>query len=210
MKQLVIIGAGGFGREVSEIAKNCIGYGSIFLIKGFIDDDIYALDNFDDYPKIISTIKEYTVVDNDVFICAIGSLKTASLLINLMLKKNAVFFNLIHNDSEIRKNVKMGIGIIIGSGTIISTDVKIGDFTQIMSNCIIGHDTTIEDFCRVGDMVFIGGNSKIKSTTFIAVNSTILENINIAESSIIGAGSVLIKSIKHSGTYFGNPAKKIF
>lgn len=210
MKQLVIIGAGGFGREVSEIAKNCKGYGTVFFIKGFIDDDINALDNFDNYPKIISTIKEYNVVENDVFICAIGSLKTASLLTNLMLNKNAIFFNLVHNDSEIRKNVKMGIGIIVGSGTIISTDVKIGDFTQIMSNCIIGHDTIIEDFCRIGDMVFIGGNSKIKSTTFIAVNSTILENISIAESSIIGAGSVLIKSIKHTGTYFGNPAKKIF
>jgi sugar O-acyltransferase (sialic acid O-acetyltransferase NeuD family) len=210
MKHLIIIGAGGFGREVSEIAKKCQGYGVFFVIKGFIDDNINALNNFNNYPEIISTIKEYEIEENDVFICAIGSLKTSSVLTNLMLEKNAVFINLIHNDSEIRTNASIGFGVIVGSGTIISTDVKIGNFTQIMSNCIIGHDTIIEDFCRVGDMVFIGGNSKIKSTTFIAVNSTILENITIAESSIIGAGSVLIKSIKHSGTYFGNPAKKIF
>jgi sugar O-acyltransferase (sialic acid O-acetyltransferase NeuD family) len=209
MKQLIIIGAGGFGREVSEFAKNCVGYGIDFVIKGFLDDDINALSNFNNYPKIISTIKEYEIDENDVFICSIGSLKTAFFLTNLMLDKKAIFINLIHKSAEIRKNVSLGIGLIIGSNSVISTDVVIGNFTQIMSNVIIGHDSMIDDFCRIGDMVFIGGNSVIKSNTFIAVNSTILANITVEKNSIIGAGSVVIKSIKNSGSYFGNPAKRI-
>ena len=72
MKNLIIIGAGGMGRTMFDLAKESIGYGSEFQIVGFIDDNLDALSGFENYPPVLGTIKDYTPKDNDVFVCSIG------------------------------------------------------------------------------------------------------------------------------------------
>ena len=66
MKQLIIIGAGGMGRTLYDMAQESIGYGNEFLIKGFIDDNMNALDGFNGYPSIIGSISSYVPEDEDI------------------------------------------------------------------------------------------------------------------------------------------------
>lgn len=67
MKNLLIVGARGFGREVYDMVKDCQGYGRDFMVKGFLDDKKDALDGFDGYPPIISSLEDYLFSDEDVF-----------------------------------------------------------------------------------------------------------------------------------------------
>ncbi len=209
MKSLIIIGARGFGREIVDISKHCIGYGSDFIIKGFLDDNKDVLNGFENYPPILSSVEDYHLVEGDVFITALGSIKWAEFYVNLIFEKGGEFINLIHKNAVIRQNVKLGKGIIIGAGSLISTDVHIADFTQIMSYCVIGHDVKIGMFCRLGDFVFLGGFTVINNRTFVAVRSTVLANIKIGENVTVGASSVVIRNIRDNISVFGNPAKKI-
>jgi sugar O-acyltransferase (sialic acid O-acetyltransferase NeuD family) len=209
MRELIIIGARGLGREISDFAKHCIGYNEGFIIKGFLDDNPDALNGFDNYPPILASVEEYSIGPNDLFICGLGSIKWTEFYVSIILKKGGEFINLIHRDAILRTNVKLGKGIIVGQGSIISTDVKIGDFTQIMSYVILGHDVVVGEYCRVGDYVFIGGFTTLNNNVFAAVRSTILAKLEIGENSTIGAGSVVIRNVKDNSTVFGNPAKKI-
>ena len=68
MKHLIIVASGGMGRTVYSMAKECIGYGETFDIKGFIDDNLHALDGFENYPSILGTIKEHQPQDGEVFV----------------------------------------------------------------------------------------------------------------------------------------------
>ena len=72
MKNLVIIGAGGMGKELSWFAQSCIGFNKEFIIKGFIDDNLHALDGFDGYPPLLGTIRDYQPEKDDVFANSIG------------------------------------------------------------------------------------------------------------------------------------------
>ena len=72
MKHLIIIGAGGMGRVMYDMARECIGYKTEYDIKGYIDDNIHSLDDFSGYPPILGTISEYQPQENDIFICSIG------------------------------------------------------------------------------------------------------------------------------------------
>lgn len=72
MKNLIIIGAGGMGRTMYDLARESLGYNMEFIIKGFIDDDLFALDSFRGYPPILGTISEYQPLEDDVFVCSIG------------------------------------------------------------------------------------------------------------------------------------------
>ena len=72
MKNLIIIGAGGMGRTVYSNALESIGYGKVFVVKGFIDDNQQALDGFHNYPPVIGSIRDYQPQEDDVFVSSIG------------------------------------------------------------------------------------------------------------------------------------------
>ena len=69
MKGLIIIGAGGMGRTMYDMARESVGFGIEYDILGFIDDNTSALDNFANYPPLIATIQGYQPNANEVFIC---------------------------------------------------------------------------------------------------------------------------------------------
>lgn len=209
MKNLIIIGARGYGREVFDFAQHCAGHNETFTIKGFLDDKKDELDAFENYPPIISSVEDYEITKNDVFIIGLGSVKWVKYYAEIIENKGGEFINLIHSKAVIRNNVKLGKGNIIGAGSLVSTDVKIGNFTQIMSYCVIGHDVVIKEFCRLGDFVFLGGFTEVGSQTFLSVRATIMDRVKIGSNVIVGMGSVVLINIPDSTTVFGNPAKRV-
>jgi len=209
MKELLIIGARGFGREVFTFAKHTIGYGEVFTIKGFLDDDAAALEGFANYPKIIASVEEYEIQANDVFICALGSVKWKKYYAEMIFGRGGVFINLINHTAIVRQNVKLGVGCIIGDNCIISNDVVIDDFVTIHSFSILGHDVKVGKYVNIGAYCFFGGYSIVEEQATVNVRSTVLDRLVISKNTTIGAGSVVIRNVKEGITVFGVPAKKI-
>ncbi len=208
MTQLVIIGAGGMGRTVYDIAKECVGYGTDFEIKGFIDDNLRALDGFENYPPILGTISEYKPQDNEVFTFSIGGDARRKCIENL-IERGAKFINLIHSTARIGSNVKIGAGNIIAAFTTIGADASIGDYNMIQSYTVIGHDAEIGDFNRIDTHVTCVGGIKIKDETTIHTSAVINHNVSIGDKAKVGACSFVIRKVKEGQTVFGVPAKKL-
>lgn len=209
MRELLIIGAKGFGREVYTFAKQSIGYGEVFTIKGFLDSDINALDGFPNYPSIIGSVEEYQIQPNDVFICALGAVKWKKHYAEIIVSKGGEFINLIDQTAIIRQNVKLGNGCIIGDNCIVSNDVQIDDFVTIHSFSILGHDVKIGKYVNIGAYCFFGGFSIVEEQVAVHVRTTILDRLVVSKKATIGAGSIVIRNVKENTTVFGNPAKKI-
>ena len=108
MKELLIIGARGFGREVYELAKQCDGYNKEYIIKGFLDDKTNALEGFKNYPNIVSSVEEYEIKKNDVFICALGSVIWKKKYAEIVINKGGEFISLIHPTVILNTNTKIG------------------------------------------------------------------------------------------------------
>ena len=87
MKHLLIIGARGYGREVYNYALKSIGYGIDFDIKGYLDDNANALDGYEGYPPILSSVEKYEIQKNDVFLCALGEVKWKQHYVQIILEK---------------------------------------------------------------------------------------------------------------------------
>lgn len=209
MKNLIIIGARGFGREYYNGIILREGYGKEFIVKGFLDDKKDALDNYYGYPDIIDSVENYKIQENDVFTCALGDSFYRAKYSNIILQKGGDFLSLISPKSIIHKSAKIGKGVMISPFCSISSDVEIGDFVTIQSYCNIGHDAKIGNFCSLESYSFMGGFSKIGDFTTLHTRATILPKIKIGNNSIVGAGSVVIRNIKDNTTVFGVPAKKV-
>ena len=98
MKNLLIIGARGWGREVYDIATACITDGASFVVKGFLDDKADALNIYKNYPPIIGPVESYEIQRDDVFVCALGDVFYKEQYVKLILDKGGTFISLIHPD----------------------------------------------------------------------------------------------------------------
>ena len=209
MKNLIIIGARGFGREYYNGIILRDDYGRDYIIKGFLDDKTDALDRYDGYPPILGSTENYEIQENDIFTCALGDSYYREKYTNIILKKGGEFMPLISSKSLIHKSAKIGRGVMISSFCNISSDVEIGDFVTIQPFCNIGHDAKIGNYCSLESFTFMGGFSQIGDYTTLHTRSTILPKIKIGTNCKVGAGSVVIRYIKDNTTVFGVPAKKV-
>lgn len=212
MKDIAIYGAGGFGREVACLLKRINNeVEPTWNLIGFFDDGVKAGER-NEYGKVlgnIETLNAWTETLSVVF--AIGSPKIVELLYSKVHNPKIEFPNITAPDTLFldKENVKIGQGNVICSRCLISCNITIGNFNTFNCSINIGHDAKIGNFNSIMPAVKISGGVEIGSRNFLGVNSVILQYKSIGDDSIIGASSVVLRNIKNSGTYVGNPAKKI-
>lgn len=209
MRNLYIIGARGFGREIYNLFLVCKESLKDVECVGFLDDKKTVLEGFDGYPPIVDSVENYIPQDNDVFICALGDPKWIKYYTEIMESKGGKFITLISPDAFIGKNVKIGEGSMISRITSISSDITIGKHTFIDVFSDLGHDVTVGDCCHLGAYTFIGGRSVVGNNVTIHPRVNILPDRKIKDNAILGAGSVVIRNVKEGATVFGNPARQI-
>ena len=208
MNNLIIIGAGGMGRSLYDNAQESVGYGEIFVVKGFIDDNLAALDGYPDYPPVIGTIKDYIPQENDVFVSTIGGASRRACM-ESVISRGGAFMNLIHSTARIRKNVRLGTGNFIGAYVAISNDTEIGDYNMIQTYTVIGHDSKIGNWNRIDTHVVCVGGIVIEDETVIHTSAVISHNVTVETGAHVGALSFVIRKVRAGTTVTGNPAKRL-
>lgn len=208
MRQLVIIGAGGMGRTFFDIARESIGFGTDYVIKGFIDDNISALDSFLNYPPVLGSISEYKPTEDDVFVCSIGGSARRKCMEDIIAKGGS-FLTMIHKTARIGTNVAIGEGTVVGAFTSIGADAKVGKYNLIQSYTVIGHDSHIGDFNRIDTHVTLVGGTIVEDETDIHTGAMISHKVVVESNSRVAACSFVIRRVKTGTTVMGNPAKKL-
>ncbi|MFY8008313.1 MAG: NeuD/PglB/VioB family sugar acetyltransferase [Flavobacterium sp.] len=208
MKNLVIIGASGFAREMYDLALACYGSQSDFRVKGFLSDNPSNIEAMG-YPPVLNTVTDYEPEENDVFFCAIGNLYHRRKTVEIILSKGGVFINLIHPTAIISPSVKLGIGVGIKAYCVLASDVTVEDFTFLQSSVIMGHDVHIGRFCQVNSFAFFAGYVRVHDMVSVNAGVRIIQNVVVEEEAVVGIGSVVLNRVRKNSTVFGNPAKRI-
>ena len=208
MKNLIIIGAGGFGRTLYSNAIESVGYGENFVVKGFIDDNLLALDGFPNYPPVIGSIRDYQPQPDDVFVSSIGGASRRPCMEEI-IRRGGEFMELIHQTARIYTNAKLGKGNFIGAYTVIGNDAEIGDYNMIQSYTVIGHDAKIGSWNRIDTHVTCVGGIVIEDEVNIHTSAVISHKVRVETGAHVGALSFVIRKVKAGTTVMGNPAKKL-
>jgi sugar O-acyltransferase (sialic acid O-acetyltransferase NeuD family) len=190
----VIIGAGGFAREVKKQMKDD-------NVKFFVDDEFWV-ENKDNIYKIseLDSSKHQVIV-------AIGNPLDRYKIIK-KLPSNIEFFTFIHESVMILSNdIEIGEGSIICAGCILTTNIKIGKHSHLNLHSTIGHDTVVGDYFTTAPGVKISGNCIIGNRVYFGTNSSVREKITICDDVTIGLNGGVVKHITNSGVYGGVPIK---
>lgn len=210
MRRLLIIGAGGWGREVlHQLKHDDAAHGVDWLVEGFLDGRPHMLDGYDVGVPIIDDPMTYVPAENDVFVCAVGDPQQRYKYAQPILEKGGVFIP-IRSQCFLSERVHLSQGCLLGHWVHSAPDVWIGEFAQIQALTILGHDVRIGNYAHLGAQVFTGGGVRIGDFVTVHPRATILPGVTIGNNAVVGAGAVVLKDVPAGATVFGNPAKIIF
>jgi sugar O-acyltransferase (sialic acid O-acetyltransferase NeuD family) len=208
MKDIVIIGAGGFGREVVWLIECINKVANEWNIVGFVDDNESIQGTVINGYKVVGNIEwlrhqEFYVVN------AIGDPITKKKVMERIKDSKNNYPILIHPNVICSNKVKIGEGSIICAGNIITVNIEIGKHVIINLDCTIGHDAILGDYTTVLPSVNISGFVKTEECVSIGTSSAIIQGVTVGKNSIIGAGAVVVKDLPANCTAVGIPAKPI-
>jgi sugar O-acyltransferase (sialic acid O-acetyltransferase NeuD family) len=207
MKELIIVGAGGFGRELLSYAIDAMNAGECdWRVKGFIDDNLSALDSYDTGFPVLGTISKHEVDRRAVYICAVGDGKTRLNICRNLQSRGAEFINFVHPTAKIRERVTMGVGNLFCPHSAVSPDVMIGDFVIVNCSSGLAHDCTVGSGCTLSAGCDITGNCRLGEGVFLGSSAVITPGRRIGDYAKIGAGAVVFTHVKPGRTMIGNPA----
>lgn len=209
MKDLVIIGAGDFGREVSWVVERINQNKKTWNLLGFVDDNPSIQNEDIDGYSVLGTLSYFNKNSKEIYVvCSIGTGAIRKKVMDRVSAIPGVFLaTLIDPAAIIGRNVKIGAGCVVCAGSILAISTILHDNVIINLNCTIGHDTILNEFCTVHPGSNISGKVQLQSCVDVGTGTKIIQGITVCNFCVLGAGTVVVKDIREPGTYVGIPAK---
>ncbi len=211
MKDLIIFGASGFGREVAWLVERINKVSPTWNLLGFMDDNEEIQGKDVNGYRVLGKTKDVSQYPEAYFVCAIGASRIREKIINNMkvINSNIKFGTVIDPSVEMSDLVSIGEGTIICAHTIITVNIEIGAHVIVNLDCSIGHDAVLKDFVTLYPSVNVSGITQIGHAVELGTGMQIIQGKTIGDYSILGAGAVVVKDIPPMCTAVGSPAKPI-
>lgn len=213
MIDLIIVGAGGFGREVYQWLTDWQGADRQrqieFRIKGFLSNDADILNDFKLPVGILGDENNYQYQPNDRFVMGIGTTKRKTQVAKRMLRQGARFISLIHPTALISNSAKIGKGVVICPFVTICTNATVGNFAMMNIYSSAGHDAVIGDYSVLSPYATLNGHAVLEEGVFMGTHTTVVNNKTVGANSRISANSLVVQNIPPHKTMLGNPGKTI-
>lgn len=210
MKDIAIVGAGGFGKEVAAILLKINDHGPCWNLVGFFDDGIEEGTTISKYGDVLGGIEKLNDWKGSLSVVfAIGSPKVLQLLVSKIANPQINFPNIIHPEVFFadKETLKMGQGNVVVRGCSFSVDVKVGDFNQFNSISALAHDVEVGSYNVFMPLTRVSGEVQIGDANVFGLNTLILQGLKIGDRKRTGPGAVILTRPRKEGLYMGNPAK---
>jgi sugar O-acyltransferase (sialic acid O-acetyltransferase NeuD family) len=209
-----IYSAGGFAREIRSSLVHSLkksGQDSFEIV--YIDDDTSKLGETIHGSKVVS-YDTFMTFDNKLINVAFADPVIRKRKVEQARNDNVEFFSVIASSHVKGDNVVHGDGSIFAHNTVVTSDAIIGDHFHCNIFSYVAHDCVIGDFVTFSPRVSLNGRVIVEDMVYIGTNAIILpgkdnDPVVIGEGAVIGAGSLVTKSVEKGATVVGSPAKPL-
>ena len=212
LKNLIIIGTGGVGRESALIVEDINKVNKEWNLLGFVDDNKDKHNTIVNGYEVLGGLDYILEYPEEVYVvCGIANYHIKKSIIEKIIKTNlkVKFANLIHPSVNLNHTVSIGKGCIFYANSIITANINIGDHVIVSPKCGIGHDRIIDDYCTLLWKVNVSGNVHLQEGVTMGSGSTIIQGLSIGSGSFVGAGAVVIRVITEESIAVGVPTRYV-
>jgi len=204
---LVIVGAGGFGREVLQLVLDLNDSAPTFEVLGFVDDGAAAGHPVERLgaPLLGPTGRLADLAA--AYIVAIGTPGPRRRLDALAAAAGRSATRLVHPTATVGRDVVIGAGAIVAAGTRLTTNIVVGRHAHLNMSCTVGHDTLIGDFVTMYAGVHLGGGCVIEDGATLGTGCVIIPNVRVGRDALVGAGAVVVHDVEPGATVVAPAAR---
>lgn len=210
---LIIIGAGGFGRETADVvdAINAAEETPVWALEGVVDDAPSPLNlarlEARGIPFLGTTATFMCAEQRPRYVIGIGSPLVRKSIAERFDAAGYRAATLVHPQASVGSECALGEGTVVLAGARVTTNIHLGRHVHLNPNTTIGHDTVLEDFVSLNPSASVSGDCLIGSGTLVGVGATVLNQIEVGSKAVIGAGACVVKNVAPNSTVKGVPAK---
>ena len=209
-RPLLIVGCGGFGREVLSMVRAAIADGAAWEFVGFVDDApshentarVRRLGT-----QILGGLSVLEGLERCDVIVAVGEARSRRAIVAKCPSETTDFPALVHPDATIGADVEFAEGVVVAPGARISTHVALGRHVHVDQNATIAHDVVLGDFARISPAASLTGGVHVGDQTLIGAGAVVLPGIRIGERAVVGAGAVVTVDVAPGQVVRGVPAR---
>lgn len=205
MSKLIIIGAGGFGREVLAWCKMALPR---IQIGGFLDDRPNASADTRLRAPVIATVEAYEPQADDVFVCAVGNTSLRKRLSTKIKERGGRFQTIVHPTAIVAEGANLESGVLICPYAIVSTDAFVKEGAAIYYHSSVDHDAVVGAWSQISAHCDITGGAKLGMCVFMGSHASILPCISVGEEAIVGAGAIVCSNVSPGAIVMGVPARE--
>lgn len=206
---LVIVGAGGLGREILDIIEAMNAVMPTYSFLGFLDDSLARSDEVDRRnARVIGTSADIASL-NALYLLGIGDGKSRAKLDEVLSRMGYAPGRAVHPAATIGTDVDMGEGLLMAAGARITTNVRSGRHVYLSVNSTIAHDCRVGSYVTILPGASVSGNVIVEDGVTVGASAVILPGLRVGAYSIIGAGAVVLHDVAPGATVVGVPARSI-
>ena len=213
--RLVIVGAGGFGREVHLVVEAVIAAGEMLDLVGYVDDQ----GSSDELLARLGTSRlggidvlcngDARVGDDVGYVIAIGAGGVRRTIDERLTAAGRRALTLVHPIATVGGDNRIAEGCILTAGARVTTNITLGRHTQLHVNSTIGHDSVLDDFVSVYPGATVSGNVHLAEGVTIGTGANVLPGVTVGAGAFVGAGAVVTADVEPGVTVVGVPARPI-
>ena len=205
-QRILIVGAGGFGREVLQWARDAWP-DHAGRIAGFLSSDEHVLDGFEGCPEIIGHPDAYRRVEGDYLLLAIGVPYVRRQVAESLLAVGAAFLTLVHPTAIVAASARIGTGAILCPYSIASDACRVGRFVIMNYHTSLGHDASAGDFAVLSPYATLGGNAHVADDVFLGLHAAVAPSRSLGQRTKVAANSAAFVDVPADAIVFGVPGR---
>jgi sugar O-acyltransferase (sialic acid O-acetyltransferase NeuD family) len=209
LPRLIIVGAGGFGREMWAWAEQSVQFGRDWTLKGFIDDNLDALSIKRSPGNMLGPIRDYQPLPEDVFICAIGVPTIKRKCSELITSRGGVFTQLFHRTAVLGHEVVCAGGVVLCPFVAVSANIRLGQGVAVNLHSSVDHDVEVGDWSQINCHCDLTASVTVGQEVFFGSRCSVIPNVRVGDRAYIGAGSVVLRDVAAGTKMVGAPARRI-
>ncbi len=214
MNRIVIVGAGGFGREVLTLIRdiNEVTPGTWDFV-GFLAaeaPDARMMQRIDALYLGSDTDEQILAALHGCHVAvAVGAGSVRREVAARMIRAGLIPATLVHPSAVIGEDVELGVGTVVCAGSILTTNVRLGSGVAIDRSVNVGHDCVMGDYVTLAPGTVLSGNVTLADEVYMGTNSCTIQGVRVGRATTVGAGAVVTRNIGDGLTVVGAPAKPI-
>lgn len=210
---LVVIGAGGFGREVADVveALNARAEQSLWDLIGMVDDGLSEANRIRLADRGIRPLGSLSELISDGprvrYVIGIGNPDVRRSIADQLDRAGFRPATLVHPEATLGSQVSLGAGTVVCAGARITTNISLGRHCHVNPNCTIGHDTLLGDFVSLNPGATVSGDCVIGARSLVGAGAVVLNQIVLGEGVLVGASACVTRNVPDATVVKGVPAR---